>query len=294
VWYQTPENVLARLALGDAGVAMRDNPFPVRSSEGLSAATVLRWATDRLRHRPWDELPTHGLRERLHNEVDARIRRRQTGNDEAYRRLLDWYDQWKLDLERLGDDAREAVVTGLLSFPAGDAFWDKVFEVWCLLFVASTLDYLGWERLDGPAALHLGTGVIYTYRSPAGQEFKVRFQRKDPLPTGRWSYRDGSALRGIPDVTIALEGAASLPLIVDAKNRYVSSERVSRSEETYKMLGYAENFRPGTVRTRFRGVLIFPSNQSARRVIDGPEGGRLRPPATGCPKDIKACRTPAQ
>ncbi len=236
--YQTPENVLTRLALGAVGAAMRYNPFPVRSAEGVAATTLLRWTADRLRHRPWNELPPHGLRERLHNEVDARIRRRQTGNDAPYRRLLDWYDQWTLDLDHLGGDAQNAIVAGLLAFPAGDAFWDKVFEVWCLLFVASTLDSLGWECLDGPAALHLGTGVIFRYRSPAGQDLKVRFQRKDPLPNGRWSYRDGNPLRGIPDVSIGTDSASPLPLLIDAKNRYISSDRIARSEETYKMLGY--------------------------------------------------------
>jgi hypothetical protein len=273
--YRTPENVLTRLALGEVGVAMRDNPFSVRSAEGVTAATLLRWTTDRLRHRPWNELPPHGLQERLHNEVDARIRRRQTGNEAAYRRLLDWLDQWELDLEHLGGDSRDAVITGLLAFPAGDAFWDKVFEVWCLLFVASTLDELGWTRTTGPAALHQGTGIIYSYKSPAGHEVKLRFQRKDPLGGGRWSYRDGDSLRGIPDVTLGTNRSTPLPLLIDAKNRYVSADRIARAEETYKMLGYAENFRPAAPPARFRGALIFPSNRSGRRIIDGPEDGRL-------------------
>jgi hypothetical protein len=273
--YDTPENMLARLALGEVRAAMRDNPFPLRSAEGQAASAHLRWVTDRLRHRPWDEIHPRGLRERLQNEVEARTRRRQTGNDFAYRRLLDWYDEWTLDLQHLGADAQDAVIAGLLAFPGGDAFWDKVFEVWCLLFVAATLDALGWQRINGPAALHQGTGVIYSYRSPGGHDLKVRFQRKDPLPSGRWSYRDGKPLGGIPDVSIGSDSASPLPFLIDAKNRYISSDRIARSEETYKMLGYAENFRPTTPPTRFRGVLIFPSNRSARRIVDGPDEGRL-------------------
>ncbi len=273
--YETPENMLVNLALGEVRAAMRDSPFPVRSAEGQTASAHLRWATDRLRHRPWDEVSPGGLRERLRNEVEARTRRRQTGNDLAYRHLLDWYDEWTLDLQHLGAEAQAALTAGLLAFPAGDAFWDKVFEVWCLRFVAETLDSLGWERADGPAALHLGTGVIYSYRSPGGHDLKVRFQRKDPLPNGRWSYRDGNPLRGIPDVSIGMDSGSPLPLLIDAKNRYISSDRIARSEETYKMLGYAENFRPATAPTRFRGVLIFPSNRSARRIVDGPDEGRL-------------------
>lgn len=275
VSYETPENVLTALTLSDVRAAMRDNPFPLRSAESTAANTQMRWASDRLRHRPWDESPRHGNRERLYNEVDARIRRRQTGNDDAYRQLLAWLNDWRLDLDRLGEDAREALIRGLLAFPGGDAFWDKVFEVWCLLFVASTMDALGWSRMEGPSALHQGTGVIYGYSSPSGHQVKVRFQRKDPLPVGLWSYRDGDALRGVPDVTLGLDTPHPLPLLVDAKNRYISSDRIARSEETYKMLGYAENFRVGSEGARFCGVLIFPSNRSSRRIIDGPQNGRL-------------------
>jgi hypothetical protein len=180
-----------------------------------------------------------------------------------------------LDLARLGGDAQDAVIAGLLAFPGGDAFWDKVFEVWCLLFVASTLDSLGWHRTEGPAALHQRTGVIYSYTSPDGHDLKVRFQRKDPLPEGRWRYRDGGSLRGVPDVTIGADRTNPFPLLIDAKNRYISSDGIARSEETYKMLGYAENFLPVTAGSAFKGVLIFPSNRSASRVINGPDDGRL-------------------
>jgi hypothetical protein len=274
--YGTLENVLACMAIGEVRAAMRDNPFPVRYAETTAATNSLRWATDRLRHRPWDEIAPHGLRERLRNEVEARVRRRQTGNDGAYRQLLDWYDEWLLDLHQLGPEAQDRLVRGLLAFPAGEAFWDKVFEVWCLLFVASALDSLDWERLEGPVALHLPSRVIYRYRTPAGQTALVRFQRKEPLPLGRWRYRDGPAVRGIPDITVSVDGGPFAPLLIDAKNRYVVvSERLTRPEETYKMLGYAENFGSGTATERFRGVLIFPANRTTARIIDGPGGGRL-------------------
>lgn len=275
VTFGTPENILTRLALRDVRTAMRDNPFSARSAEGVTATQHLRWATDRLAHRPWDEVPPYGLQERLYNEVDTRIRRRQTANDAAYRQLLEWHDKWTLDLHRLGDDARDALIRGLMAFPAGDAFWDKVFEVWCLLLVASTLDSIGWTRTSGPAALHLGTGVIYNYRTPDGRDVAIRFQRMEPLPSGWWSYRDGGHLRGIPDISLTAPASGGAPLLIDAKNRYVSSDRIARSEETYKMLGYAENFRPASSPARFRGVLIFPSDQTAGRIIDGPDEGRL-------------------
>jgi 5-methylcytosine-specific restriction endonuclease McrBC regulatory subunit McrC len=84
------------------------------------------------------------------------------------------------------------------------------------------------------------------------------------------------ALRGIPDVTIATATPGRPPLLIDAKYRFIRTDRISRSDEIYKMLGYAENFRPGAgPPSRFRGVLIFPSNRSAHRIVDGPEGGQL-------------------
>jgi hypothetical protein len=76
-------------------------------------------------------------------------------------------------------------------------------------------------------------------------------------------------------VSIATSSAGSFPLLIDAKNRFIQSGRISRSEETYKMLGYAENFRPEGSPVRFAGVLIFPSNRSGHRIVDGPGGGRL-------------------
>ena len=277
VWtHNTPENILARQALGQVHMAMRDNPFPLRSAESAAAAERLRWAARRISRRPWDDIPSHGLLQRLYNEVDARIRRRQTGNESAYSRLLRWLDQWTLDLHRLGSDDRNDLIRGFLAFPAGNAFWDKVFEVWCLLFVATTADHLGWTRIEGPASLRQADGVIYRYVMPSGSEVAIRFQRTEPLPKGRWSYRGAGALRGIPDVTIATATPGRPPLLIDAKNRFIRTDRISRSDEIYKMLGYAENFRPGAGQlSRFRGVLIFPSNRSAHRIVDGPEGGQL-------------------
>lgn len=273
--YGTPDNLLTVLALREVHTMMRDSPFDESSAEGVAANAHLRWAADRLAHRPWSEIGRPGLRERIRNEVVTRVRRRQTGNDQAYSRLLDWYDRWTLDVHRLGAAAQDEVIRGVMAFPAGEAFWDKVFEVWCLSFAALTLDLLGWTRLAGPVALHSANGEIYVYLTPTGQQVSIRFQRRQPLPAGRWTYRGAGPLRGVPDLTISTVASASAPLLIDAKNRFVSSERVARSEETYKMLGYAENFRDGFADGRFRGVLIFPSNQTGVRIIDGPEDGRI-------------------
>jgi hypothetical protein len=273
--YGTPENLLARLGLSESRSALRDNPFTRKTAESVAVGELLLWATDHLRRRPWDELPDPGTRQRLLNETVARVRRRQTGNDHGYQLLLDWFDSWTLDLGRLGDDRRDQLVAGLLALPFGDAFWEKVFEVWCLLLVSNALDALGWQRIDGPKPLHVKGKPIYEYLSSTGDLISVRFQSQSPLPPGVWSYRGGGPLRGIPDISLAAEGGGP-PLLIDAKYRLIKSgAALTRSEETYKMLGYAENFRANQGLDPFCAVLIFPADVSQHRVLDGPKHGRI-------------------
>ena len=83
------------------------------------------------------------------------------GNDAAYRRLLEWYQLWTVDLDRLGVAATEDLVAGVLALPAGEAFWDKVFEVWCLGFVAQALEH---SRGHGSKGLGpcIGLAVSFT------------------------------------------------------------------------------------------------------------------------------------
>ncbi len=277
IWaHNTPENILARQGLELVRIAMRDNPFPLKSAESAATERQHGWVVNRSRQRPWADIQPVGLIQRLYNEVGTRIRRRQTGNEPAYAQLLRWFDQWAIDLHRLGDDDRNEIIRGVLAFPTGPAFWDKVFEVWTLTLISAAAERTGWSRVQGPAALHRPDGQIYRYMTQIGREVVVWFQRSEPLPTGRWTYRDGGPLRGIPDITLAADTAGSSHLLIDAKNRFVRSERISRSEETYKMLGYAENFRMSPSETfRFAGLLIFPSDRTGHRVLDGPDGGRL-------------------
>jgi hypothetical protein len=272
--YETPENELARLALDEVQAAMRDNPFRRHTAESQTAAETYAWATSRVRHRPWYELVGHGYRERLYSEVEIRLRRRQTGNDQAYQRLLDWFEEWVLDVNRLGAEQLDNLINGLLAFPAGSFFWDKVFEIWCLMMVAEATHSLGWDCLEGPRPLHERKFPNYTFETPRGRKIAIRFQKQVPLQNSRWRYRDAGPLRGIPDITLDAAGEV-FPMLIDAKYRFTAGDRITRSEETYKMLGYAENFRPSAEAIRFRGVLIFPSDVSSHRVLDGPDGGRL-------------------
>jgi len=60
-------------------------------------------------------------------------------------------------------------------------------------------------------------------------------------------------------------------MIVDAKYRYAAGD--TRAEETYKLLGYAENFR--TTMDPFWGALCFVGPTVAENFLNGPHGGRL-------------------
>ncbi|MGH2371034.1 MAG: hypothetical protein ACRDI2_22890 [Chloroflexota bacterium] len=76
---------------------------------------------------------------------------------------------------------------------------------------------------------------------------------------------------GVPDIVVAMNGRS--PLLVDAKFRTVTTD--TRSEETYKMLGYAENFRERIAPGGLQGALIFIGRYDLMTVLDAPDGGRL-------------------
>jgi len=267
--YTTPENALARLAIAEVHGAVRDNPFRSHQAEAMAANESNRWVSFQATQRPWSELIVDGSYERLYDETVARIRRNQTSDNDAYSRLLVWWDKWKLDLHRLGALDSETIIQGLLAFPGGSSFWDKVFEVWCLRFVASTLDKMGWRRTEGPVALHRKSGIVYRYSSPSGINISIQFQTQGQL-LARWNYRGGRGLTGIPDLCLVPDKEGQLPLLIDAKNRTAPT-----SEETYKMLGYAENFRAGGSNERFRAILLFPAEVESHQVIDGPNASKI-------------------
>ena len=96
-----------------------------------------------------------------------------------------------------------------------------------------------------PIPLHKrNIGPIFSLKR-GETELDVWFQRQYPMGSGVWSYEaTGNKLRGIPDIVVT--STAHAPFVVDAKFRWISSD--SRPEETYKLLGYAENF-PSCMKT---------------------------------------------
>lgn len=257
----TPENGLVAGAL--RGLA-RQLDFSVLSgtgsAEGEATAIVYDWVQARTRRLPWAAVARYAPVERLALEATQRVRKRQTGNDAAYDLVVTWSGEWRVDIARLGVEGRSRVIDGLLAFPAGEPFWNKVFEVWCLREVARALARVGCTPIDGPRPLHeRGRGPIYRFRS-GGDLVDLWFQRQEPMGAARWRYEGGRALRGWPDIVVASTGR--VPFVVDAKRRPGSEQ--SQSEEIYKVLGYAENFAEGFGGRAFRSALLFPGQVEPR------------------------------
>jgi hypothetical protein len=90
-----------------------------------------------------------------------------------------------------------------------------------------------------------------------GYRFEIWFQKALPTAAAQWKYvHSQRPLGGIPDITVV--GDDGRRLLIDAKRREVRTQ--TRSEETYKMLGYRENFRGLFETTPFWGALCFLSN----------------------------------
>ena len=266
---QTPENALVCGCCDGLAAQLASAPFAKNTAEGRVAAVLRDWVTQRLRHEPWSLVRRRDVLNRLLRESDRRIRKRQTGNDAAYSLLANWVREWLADLSKLGVERDGAIVDGLLSFPAGEAFWQKVFEIWCLEQVSSSLARLGWaEEFRRP--LHKrDAGPVMAFAC-GSHRIDVWFQRQLPLGTASWHYDSGDALRGIPDITLT-HSAGGAPMIIDAKYRYAGGE--TRAEETYKILGYAENFRAAL--HPVWGVLCFVGPAVSGNGLHGPQGGRI-------------------
>lgn len=267
---ETPENALVVSALRGLAQQLGRAPFPRTRAEGLECATLGAWARSRLRRSPWSEVTRSGAVSRLRGEAAARVRKRQTGSEAAYADLLRWTDEWLLDVGRFGSAGARQVVEGLLAFPPGDFFWDRVFEVWCLQEVSRALLRCGCAQELGPTQLSDTSSATYRFHWQQ-HAIDLWFQRQQPIGSPQWFYADtGRPLAGIPDI-VATNGRSS-PLVVDAKFRFTTGS--TRPEETYKMLGYADNFRD-QLENRLEGLLIFVGPAPLHRVLQSRSGGRL-------------------
>ncbi len=265
----TPENQLVVDTLRQLVRRLNAAGSLEASAERTYCLNLLRWGREQLHSEPWDRVIPARSAPRLLRETEHRLRKRQTGNEPAYGQFIDWYRQWSFDASRSSSNESDDLVNLLLAFPPGDFFGDRVFEIWCLHQVIESFRRCGAIVTEGPRLLSQRSGRSISVMRYEGYRFEVWFQRSLPAASARWQYIDSQrSLGGIPDITVI--GDDGRRLLIDAKRREVRTQ--TRSEETYKMLGYLENFRGLFQATPFWGALCFLSDNELFREVAA-EGG---------------------
>ncbi|HXS33954.1 MAG TPA: hypothetical protein VN758_09320 [Solirubrobacterales bacterium] len=264
----TPENRLGAWLLRSLRAALSGKDFRQTSAEQEAARRARVWLAGRLRGEPWSAVAVSWHVLRLRRETAHRIRRRRTGNERGYERLVEVVDDWLLPPGSLGGDRLSTLITGLMAFPASDEFWERVFEIWCLRLVARALEAIGFTAIEPVSGLSTSSGEVFRF-ARGDRTASVWFQRQKPMGRPSWSYDGGGPLTGIPDIVVTTDDRP--PFVIDAKLRWATS---TRSEETYKMLGYAENFRASPA-SGFFGALIFVGPETSGIDLSGPDNGRL-------------------
>jgi len=268
----TPENQLIAETLRQFGRRLNESQFNEASAERAYSLNLLRWTREQLHSEPWSRVaPVRGT-ERLRRQTEQRLRKRQTGNEPAYLQFLRWHKQWLFDASRSDPEQTEDFVTLLLAFPPGEFFEDKVFEIWCLHQVVESFRRAGAIILTGPRPLSERSRHAICEMRYGNYRFEIWFQKALPGDAARWQYlASRKPLVGIPDITVV--GADGRRLLVDAKRREAMTQ--TRPEETYKMLGYLENFRTIFTTTPFWGVLCFLSQNALYTEIVADAGHKL-------------------
>lgn len=269
----TPENALTTRVFRHLVSRLSANNFPSKTAEIVSARYYRRWISHRIQRDPWRDVATNSSMHRLQMETSRRVERRQTGNELAYLDLLKLVEQWHLGSSGFGGStSSDRFVDALLSLPADDTFLDRIYEIWCIREIAACLIEIGAVLVSGPIPLTQNrSNAIYTFDLNANR-IEIWFQRALSPESATWRYESsGKNLRGIPDITVMANGFHFL--LVDAKNRLVTGN--TRSEETYKMLGYFENFSPLLGRQTSWGVLAFTSYHEFFQCLHSSPGRRL-------------------
>ncbi|GLI27713.1 hypothetical protein ARHIZOSPH14_19550 [Agromyces rhizosphaerae] len=269
VVHDTPENRLTLGLIRSVCRVLRAHPFPRSTAEAALSGTHSAKLERLSGYAAFRDVNVAGVRARDISSTRYRVARRLTANDVAYQGILRWFDEWVALSPGLTSDTSTLVD---LMLPASNTYWEKVFEVWSLQMVRETLTHAGWV---GPTDWSLNTRgsprPVATVRR-SDREVAVYFQTQLPLGQGEWAHDTGKRLRGIPDLTLT-SGDLS-PMLIDAKWRYQTGDRTP-SEEQYKMLGYAENFRNAFDASGFNGVLIFPADRRDTGHLSRGESGQL-------------------
>jgi hypothetical protein len=267
----TPENMFAKALLTLTLKKLLSISIPTQSAEFNKAKKIRRSLRDHLSMSPWSEIEIRGNLSRLFHESKRRINRRQTGNESSYSRLLLAYENLTLSMENISSiDVKNHFKDILVTFPDDKTFLDRIFEVWCLKKTFEAFEGVGL-RCTQSNSLELRKNqpiFVFKYKS---NPIEIWFQKQLPPSKSCWSYDVGEKnLRGIPDITVTCGQAY---LVIDAKNRMITTN--TRSEETYKILGYLENFQAILSSSNNWGLLIFTSKESFSRSLSSDDGKRI-------------------
>lgn len=269
----TPENALVVRILRTLLQRMATSNVPLNSAESILIRRCKNWILGRINRDPWRDVATASSLPRLYHEASRRIARRQTGNQRAYSNLTQFAREWRLVGEELaGSTSSERFAESLLSFPADETFFDRIYEIWCIKSIATALMQIGAQLIAGPVPMtESRRKAIYTFEL-GGLQLEVWFQKSLPNENAEWRYESTDAsLRGIPDICILTSN--SCRMLIDAKNRLVTT--ATRSEETYKMLGYFENFQTVLAGSTNWATLAFVSTTGFSRALKSSKGQRL-------------------
>jgi hypothetical protein len=261
---RTPENQLIAEGL-ERSLAVCRSWMAKGGAEGNLAAETHRQLSAASRAEPWRDLirqprpPLKPLAAQVRNLVASGVIPSQPYNEMSL--LLGGLSQASGEMAFIAS-------AGLLSLlVTSDAkFEDKLFELLCLSWFIKALskkaDKSTLELFSGRLKAAKGNPVASARIN--GKTFSLFFQSGVVLPFRNWSYvSTGKKLEAIFDIfcrVTSANGADTIDIIIDAKNRSAASE----GEVAYKMLGYKENVL--TEHQRFIGLAIFLSEEPRLKV----------------------------
>jgi hypothetical protein len=175
--------------------------------------------------------------EPLINAVARRIETGHVAHPEPYQELVDWINATRAGTPVADVGARE------WSF-YDQAFDTKLFEIWCLVELASWITANIGAPVGPIRSLAARTsGPMFVWNLGAGT-LQLHFQPSlGTLTVGGviWSYDGGGELRGFPDLAITADTITGRSLaLFDPKLR---RRFAAPTEEIYKLLGYFGNLR---------------------------------------------------
>lgn len=259
----TPENILARTIIGAAISFFNRSLVPKQCAEYSYLKMLRKELRAHIVREPWSNLMPSKSLHRLATETHRRLRRRQTGNQVAYESLLDVYQSFYGDRRWTGRAGYSGMTSDLI-LPQDPQFEDRIFEVWCLRELIESMKSIGMRCLGEMEPLYKrNKGPVAKFQM-GKRIFEVFFQTGFSNSAASWRYlNSGHNLRGIPDILV--KSSDGFMFLLDAKNR--ATEAQTRSEETYKILGYYENFSDILSSSGNWTALIFPSYSALNNTV---------------------------